>query len=254
MLEDEDFALAPLPASASLSTLAYRAIKDALAGLDIYASPEAVRLDARRLSRDLGVSRTPVREALMVLEQEGFVRCEARRGVYVVRRTRDEIVDIVHAWTALEGMAARLACTRASDAQLAALRSAFPDFYGEAPPPGAAAYADANIRFHQTVIALGGCPVISGLAENLLMHVRGIRNRALRQDGRAERSPREHAAIIDALCARDGERAEHLVRTHGLGLAALIEQSEEEPGWGLPPDDEETGRDLGIPQRSGVNG
>ncbi|GJD59758.1 GntR family transcriptional regulator [Methylobacterium dankookense] len=254
MAEDEDFSLAPLPAGASLSTLAYRAIKDALAGLDIYASPEAVRLDARRLSRDLGVSRTPVREALMVLEQEGFVRCEARRGVYVVRRTRDEIVDIVHAWTALESMAARLACTRASDAQLAGLRSAFPDFYGEAPPPGAAAYADANIRFHQTIIALGQCPVISGLAENLLMHVRGIRNLALRQDGRGERSTREHAAIIDALCTRDGERAEQLVLTHGLGLATLIEQSEEEPAWSFEPEDADAGHDLGIPHRSGAIG
>ena len=223
MEDGETLALAPLPANASLSTLAYRAIKDALTALDIYAQPEAIRLDARRLSRDLGVSRTPVREALMVLEQEGFVRCEARRGVFMVRRSRAEIVDILHAWAALEGMAARLACGRASPAQLGALPAAFPEFYDPPPPEAAGSYARANLRFHQTIIALGGCPVIAELAGNLAMHVRSVRNRALEDGPRTAHSRREHRAIIAALAARDAARAENLVRAHGMSLAALVE-------------------------------
>ena len=82
------------------------------------------------------------------------------------------------------------------------------------------------------------------------MHVRGIRNLALRQDGRAESSSREHAAIIDALCARDGDLAERLVRSHGLGLAALIAEAEDEPAWRTGSDATEAGRDLDLPLRA----
>ena len=84
-------------------------------------------------------------------------------------------------------------------------------------------YSDANIRFHQTIISLGHCEAITEMTGNLLMHVRGIRNAALRQGERAESSIREHVAIIAALQARDADLAERLVRDHGLGLADHVD-------------------------------
>ena len=223
MSNTEPLSVKPIAATSSLRTLAYEALKAAITTMDIYGRSEEIRLDERKLSQDLGVSRTPVREALTVLEQEGFVRSEARRGVFVVRKSKREIVEIIHAWTALESMAARLACLRADDEQLQALPDAFPEFFAGQPQEHIDEYSDANIRFHQTIITLGQCEAISELTGNLLVHVRAIRSAALRQGDRAERSVREHVAIIAALQARDAERAETLVRDHGLGLARHVD-------------------------------
>lgn len=223
MSNSESLSIKPIVASSSLRTLAYEALKSFITNMDIYGRPDEVRLDERKLSQDLGVSRTPVREALTVLEQEGFVRSEARRGVFVIKKTKKEIVGMIHAWAALESMAARLACTRASDAELRTLRESFPEFYEGRPAEHIDEYSDANIRFHQTIIALGQCAMIADLSSNLLMHVRGIRNTALRQGERAEKSIREHVAIIKALEARDAEAAERLVRDHGIGLAEHVD-------------------------------
>ena len=223
MVNVEDFGVKPIVATSSLRNLAYEALKTAITNMDIYSQASEIRLDERKLSANLGVSRTPVREALTVLEQEGFVRNEPRRGVFVIKKTKKEIVGMIQAWAALESMAARLACERASDEGLACLRRKFPEFYEGNPADHLDEYSEANIRFHQKIVSLGQCEVISSLSSNLLMHVRGIRNTALRQGNRAADSIKEHIEIIKALEARDADLSERLVREHGLGLARHVE-------------------------------
>src|SRR5436309_609266 len=98
-----------LDTNTSFAKEAYAALKRAITAIDIYDHPDEVRLDERRLSQDLGVSRTPIREAMTLLEQEGFVRTRPRRGIYVVKKTKREIVEIITIMAALESMAARLA-------------------------------------------------------------------------------------------------------------------------------------------------
>ncbi|MFC5556657.1 GntR family transcriptional regulator [Methylobacterium iners] len=218
------FEIKPIAATSSLRALAYDALKEAITNMDIYGQREEVRLDERKLSLNLGVSRTPVREALTVLEQEGFIRFEARRGVFVVRKTKREIVSMIEAWAALESMAARLACERATDEQLRCLRERFPEFYEGRPSDHLDEYSDANMRFHQKIISLGQSDVIEDLTSNLLIHVRGIRNTALRQGDRAANSIKEHVAIIKALEDRNADLSERLVREHGLGLAQHVEK------------------------------
>ena len=169
----------PIDTQSSFRTQAYNALKQAITSVNIYAQPHEIRLDERQLSQDLGVSRTPIREAMTLLEQEGFVKTLPRRGIFVVRKTKREIIEMIQVWAALESMAARLACARASDAQLRSLRTEFPEFYEGRPAEHLDEYSDANIRFHQKIISLGQCEVIAGLSSNLLMHVRGIRNTAL---------------------------------------------------------------------------
>src|SRR3954463_15018555 len=105
--------IAPLETTVSLRTLAYEAIKKAIMEMDIYGHPYEIRLDERQLSQDLGVSRTPIREALTLLEQEGFARSMPRRGIFVVRKSKREIIDLILVWAALESMAARLPAQRA---------------------------------------------------------------------------------------------------------------------------------------------
>ncbi|TLY56413.1 MAG: GntR family transcriptional regulator, partial [Gammaproteobacteria bacterium] len=87
-------ALAPLN-SRSLRDQAYALLKDAIANTDIYSERQPLRLDERELVKALGVSRTPVREALSILEQEGFVRTVPRRGIFIVRRSKREIIEMI---------------------------------------------------------------------------------------------------------------------------------------------------------------
>jgi DNA-binding transcriptional regulator YhcF (GntR family) len=103
----------PLDLTFSLKDKVYQALKGGILSMNIYASPAEIRLDERQLADDLGVSRTPIREAISRLEQEGFVRIVQRKGVFVVRKTKREVVDLITAWAALEGMAARLVTQRA---------------------------------------------------------------------------------------------------------------------------------------------
>src|ERR1043166_6046614 len=117
-----------LDTSSSFAKEAYAALKRAICAMDIYDHPEEIRLDERRLSQDLGVSRTPIREAMTVLEQEGFVRTRPRRGIFVVKKTKREIVEIVTVMAALESMAARLAAERASGTEIAEVRRLMDEF------------------------------------------------------------------------------------------------------------------------------
>src|SRR6267143_4011759 len=121
-------AIAPLQDTSTFADRAYTALKDVILALDIYDRPGEIRLDERRLASDLGISRTPVREAMAQLEREGFVRSVPRRGIYVVRKTRAESVELITAWAALESMAARLITQTASDEEIATLRKMFARF------------------------------------------------------------------------------------------------------------------------------
>src|ERR1700758_3405823 len=107
--------LEPIDTSFSFKNKAYAALKSVIVGMDVYGSRSEIRLDERSLAQDFGISRTPVREAMAQLEREGFVRSVPRRGVYVVRKTKTEVIELITAWAALESMAARLITMRADD-------------------------------------------------------------------------------------------------------------------------------------------
>jgi DNA-binding GntR family transcriptional regulator len=214
----------PLDTSSSFRTLAYNALKQAITEMDIYDHPREIRLDERELSEKLGVSRTPIREAMTLLEQEGFVRSLPRRGVFVIRKTKREILEMITVWAALESMAARLATSHASDTDIKSLRKLFKEFEKKKPAEHVSEYSEANIAFHRQIIRMGGSQLIIDMTENLFIHIRPIRKLTIGQDNRAERSIQDHMNIIEALEARDADRAEKLVREHTMGLAAHVEK------------------------------
>jgi DNA-binding GntR family transcriptional regulator len=210
--------------SKSLRDQAYALLKDAIATMDIYSQRQALRIDERQLTAALGVSRTPVREALSILEQEGFVRTVPRRGIFIVRKSRREIIEMIQMWAALESMSARLATLHAADADIARLRHLFDEFANSPPSEHIGEYSDANIAFHQMIIKLGGSQLIADATENLFIHVRAIRKATITQDDRAARSIVDHLRIIEALERRDTDEAERLTRQHTLDLAAHVER------------------------------
>ena len=216
--------LQPLSANVSFRDQAYAALKQAIMDADIYAHREEIRLDERQLGQALGVSRTPIREAMTLLEQEGFLRTEPRRGVFIVRKTKKQIIEMIEMWAALESMAARLATLNASDADIASLRHMFDEFRNSTPADHIEEYSDANIAFHQAIIGLSGSHLMGKTIENLFIHVRAIRRMTISQSDRAARSIIDHMLIIEALEKRDTELAERLVRQHSLDLAAHVDK------------------------------
>jgi DNA-binding GntR family transcriptional regulator len=215
-------AVARLEDTSTFADRAYAALRDVILGLDIYDRPGEVRLDERRLASDLGISRTPVREAMAQLEREGFVRSVPRRGIYVVRKTKAEVIELITAWAALESMAARLITQNASDQEIAKLRAMFATFENGRLRANLDEYSQVNIEFHQTIIRMSRNGILIDLAENLFAHMRMIRRKTIGERDRADRSIRDHMNIIQAIEARDTERAEALVRDHALGLAEHV--------------------------------
>jgi DNA-binding GntR family transcriptional regulator len=215
-------ALHAIDAGLSITDLTYQALKQAITAMNIYDSAEDLRLDERRLAEDLGVSRTPIREAIVRLELEGLVRTVPRRGTFVVRKSKKEVLEIITVWAALESMAARLITLHARDEEIASLRKIFATFQNGRLEAHLDEYSEANIQFHQRIIEMSGCELLRKTADTLLIHMGAIRRRTISDNARVTRSIIDHMHIIEALEQRETELAERLVRQHALDLAAHV--------------------------------
>src|ERR1700675_4642809 len=165
--EDADFmseaarlVVAPIDSRETFKDKAYVALRNVIVSSDIYRSRTDIRLDERQLAQDFGISRTPVREAMAQLEREGFVRSVPRRGVYVVRKTKREVIELITAWAALESMAARLVTENASSDEIASLRKMFTTFENGELHARLDEYSEVNIEFHQAIIRMSGNSVL----------------------------------------------------------------------------------------------
>ena len=216
--------LQPIASDITLKDRVYLRLREAIGELNIYRDDADLRLDERSMAEQLGVSRTPLREALARLENDGLVEVRARKGVFVIRKTLDEILEMIIAWAALESMAAKLAAEVASDAELVALRKHALRHSGSSSHADLSEYSDANIAFHQMILAMSHCTLLPDMADGLFVHMHAVRRRALEEGDRATRSVVDHMGIIKALEARDGDLAAALVRDHTMRLHNHVRQ------------------------------
>ncbi|MCG6902366.1 MAG: GntR family transcriptional regulator [Rhodobacter sp.] len=214
--------LQPIASNLTLKDRVYDMLREAIVGMNIYDEGADLRLDERSMADQLQVSRTPLREALTRLEQEGFVEIKPRKGVFVIRKTLGEILEMIVAWAALESMAARLAVGVASDAEIKELRKHALRHSESSASADLAEYSEANINFHQMILEMSGCKLLANMADGLFMHMHAVRRRALEEDDRASRSVVDHMSIIEALEARDADLAARLVREHTMRLHAHV--------------------------------
>ena len=210
--------LSPIADSFTLKDHTFDVLRAAILDMDIYDPDTDLRLDERKLAISLGISRTPIREALARLAQDGLVQIVPRKGVFVCRKSREEILEMVVTWAALESMAARLATVNASDAELTALRKFAMKHSSDAVRADLEEYSDANVKFHLTILDLSGCVLLRTTADGLFNHMQAVRRRTMGESDRARRSVVDHMEIIDALQARDGDLASRRVREHTMRL------------------------------------
>ena len=210
--------LQPIATNFTLKDRVYERLRDAIIDMNIYDEDADLRLDERSMAEQLQVSRTPLREALTSLERDGLIEIRPRKGVFVVRRTLTDILEMIVAWAALESMAARLAAETATEDQIRELRKHALRHSESSAHADLSEYSEANIRFHQMILDMSGCKLLAEMADGLFLHMHAVRRRALEEADRAMRSVVDHAGIIDALEARDPDLAAQLVREHTMRL------------------------------------
>lgn len=210
--------LSPIADNFTLKDHTFDVLREAILDMDIYNPETDLRLDERMLADSLKVSRTPIREALARLAQEGLVQIVPRKGVFVCRKSREEILEMVVTWAALESMAARLATQNASDADLKALRKFAMKHSSDAVRADLEEYSDANVKFHLMILELSRCALLRTTADGLFTHMQAVRRRTMGESDRARRSVVDHMEIIDALTARDADLASRRVREHTMRL------------------------------------
>jgi len=222
----ESIQIKPIPSDPGLKDRVFDALRTAVISMDIYSVKEAPKLDERKLAHMLGVSRTPVREALSRLEQEGLVMNIPRRGTFVVRKTKREIVEIIQVWAALESMAARLATLHATDKELESFQQRCNGYRIDKQADGARIdeYSENNIKFHQDIISLSKNDFLISSARLSFAHMHSIRASTIKDPNRSVQSVIDHTRIIEALLARKTNTVEKLVREHALKLAEHVEK------------------------------
>ncbi len=204
--------------------------------LDLAASASSPTLVREAgLARALGVSRTPVREALNRLQQEGLITIVPNRGVRLVPASLEEYVAWLEVREVLEGLAARLAAERISAEGLARLKEIFAPFTPSNVGRRAPEYARANTRFHTFIMEQSGNPLLKRL-EHFYDRNEMLRFRIIERLGRGPQSLREHRAIIAAIENGQAGLAERLSRMHVRRLRSAVlgklEALEQEPGVG----------------------
>lgn len=200
---------------------AYERLRALLLDGDRYAPGDKVNVIA--VAQELGVSRSPVWDAIARLESEGLLEVVPRHGVFLVRFDARRLAELYETREALEGMAARLAAERAGLGDVAALERSLAvqqacldggDAAGDA-----ASYADAALAFHQTVLRIAGNETIGRMLDALYAQTRTMcRGRPTTREDLSVRRD-DHAHLVAAIRDRDPDRAEAVARVHVRSLA-----------------------------------
>ncbi len=196
-------------------------LRDMMSGIT-----EPVRVREEDLANQLGVSRTPVREALIRLESTGMVSLRPGRGALLSPVTDNEYIEWLQLREVLEGFATREAALNASQRDVERLRAIFESFLGIKEEDFAAdAYAQANVAFHKEIIALANNQLLERVWAAFGHRQTTYRRQTIKRLHRWGDSLREHLAIIDAIERRDADLAESLAKEHVRKLHVAFKKS-----------------------------
>ncbi|OFX27841.1 MAG: hypothetical protein A2Z07_01740 [Armatimonadetes bacterium RBG_16_67_12] len=197
--------------SASLVAVVEDAIEEAILDQKL---PEGGALTEADLAAALGVSRSPVRDALKRLAYKGLVQSRGRRGFSVATFSRDQIADFFSIREALEGLAARLAAERIRDDELAGLRRHLDHAEREQASKRDLGYPAAEGDFHWMIARAARSPQLDATMEPIQARLRLLRRRSGATRERARQALTEHRAILSAIERRNADEAEILMRAH----------------------------------------
>lgn len=199
--------------------------------------PPGATVTEAELTRLLKVSRTPVREALMRLAGEGFLRSGPGRGYVVVELTAENLADVYAVRIELEGLAVQEAAERCKRVDIARLEDLYDEMTEAKDDEDLRRFADLNNQFHSAVAEISGNAYLKSTLDGIRAIFDVYSSRAATEPGRREETHAEHGALIEALRAHDVARSRALVREHferslairQAQLARRLEQNAADP-------------------------
>jgi len=184
------------------------------------------KISQEKLAEDLGISRTPLINALKFLEKEKLVQSIPRRGFFMRTFTQKEMISIFELREVLEGLAARKAAQKITDNQIVQLGKFFKQFAGDKDIDDIRAYAREDRRFHKFLLDIGAKEFLKSILETY--NVISYSYQVVSPEGlvrHPRETIREHRAMIDAIAGRDAEAAENLMRRHFQRSRAVLQES-----------------------------
>lgn len=172
------------------------------------------RIHELKLCEALGVSRTPLREALKVLASEGLIELTPSRGATVRRLTPADVLDMLRVLGALEALAGELACAAASDSEIDEVRDLHAAMMRKYAKHDRLEYFKLNQRIHSTIVRLAKNRTLESLHDSLQARIKRIRFIGNEVEGQWRDAVAEHEEMIDALGSRDGARLARVLRRH----------------------------------------
>jgi len=198
-------------ARTTLNREAYKALRSAILGRKL---PPGRKLIVRVLAEELGLSPTPVKEALSALEREGLVVAVPHRGYFVLEPTLEDVQEIYRLREVLEGLAARLAVEESGKTLPAKLERILERQRKAAERGDIAGYGDLDLSFHRTLWQAARNRRLLAVAETLDGQIRLLINSSAAIPGRLPLSLAEHEAVLEAIAAHDPDAAETAMREH----------------------------------------
>jgi DNA-binding GntR family transcriptional regulator len=207
----------------TLSDDAYTFVRALFLSGDRYSPGDKISVE--ELSRELGVSRTPLWGAVYRLEAEGIVEIVPRLGVYLVDYDPMKVIEIYVAREALEGVTARLAAERITERQIAALQKNIEVQRAHLQENDIEKYYAATLDFHEEIISIAGSKTIGRLLQSIFAQIKAMRVQRNYTPTHLPQSCDDHASLLEALRLRDPAMAESEARRHIRDLTDEIRRS-----------------------------
>lgn len=202
-----------LPERRSLGQSVYENLREAIVEGTLVSESRVVET---RFAKALGISRTPVREAMHKLEREGLLRQDPKGGFYVIGLAREDIEEAFGIRGVLESYAARLATIRHETGELAPLEEKLADYEVCLEQGRVDKLPGINTNFHDLLYGLSRSPKLVKMINDIRAQIFRFRQVILRIDAMARISHKDHRLMMDAIRAREADRVERLVREHIL--------------------------------------
>ena len=211
-----------LPERKSIGQYVFEYLKQAIISGD---APPGDRLVESRIADAMGVSRTPVREAIHKLEREGLLEKRPRGGFTVLGLSRSDIEETFGIRAVLEGYAARLATRHHTAADLKALQELIDEFESHLTSGDLDALPRINTQFHELLYGMSRSPKLAKMISDLGDQIYRFRTLMLKDRNLAHDSHRDHCHMLTCMRQRDGAEVERLAREHILrGQTAVLAQ------------------------------
>ena len=174
------------------------------------------RLMELQLAAKLGVSRTPIREAIRMLEQEGLAVTIPRKGAEVAKMTEKDMRDVLQVREALDELAASIACEQMTAEQLEGLKATMREFEEYTKTGNVKKIAEADVKFHDIIYQATGNPKLVNIVSNLREQMYRYRIEYLKDEKNYPVLIREHSQIVEGLMAKDKAKVTAVMHRHGV--------------------------------------